>query len=244
MTKPGRRRAIVFSHFHILNSPILCPVCVLVVYLTHRLLLVKRKLESIDFLFIFKGQKKFLPPVTDNIFDKTLKKVCKRIGFFVIRSHNFKMRILSSLFEAVEDEQLVVSNRFFLHVGDHKPDYHQDYIIPDLLFVNKKINKIRLRRMNVFCTRFTSEFIQVSHLLRKIFVHSYVNTHCIPLPLPPSQSPNVRQSIRVRGCPSLVLQENIILKYTKDLANPPVVKSRKKRDREEAQQKWFKDLYP
>ena len=88
----------------------------------------KRKFCKNDFLFIFKGTKRFLPPVTDNIVDKTLKITCKKIGFYDVRSHNFKMGLLSSLFEAVEEEQMVVSKRFFLAVADHRPDYHEDYI--------------------------------------------------------------------------------------------------------------------
>ena len=196
-TKPGRCRAICYSHFHIFNSPILCPICTTIVYFVHRLLLIGRPLLPEDFLFIFDGIKPFYSPVTANIFGKTLKRVGEKIGFVDIRAHNFKHGILSTLFESVEKELTTISERLFLHIADHKPDYSQEYIVPDLRFVNKKILKIRSLCLNVFTSEHAAEMALVQPLLHEIYVKRSTNTHLLNLPTP-TQSKGQLQMILVR----------------------------------------------
>ena len=182
-TKPGRKRAVCVSHFHIFNSPLLCPICNLVVYLVHRIGLVERSLTQHDMLFIFDGTFSHYTPVTADIFAKTLTKVSTKLGFPGIKPHNFKHGILTTLFEAVEQDLETVSQRMYLAVADHKPDYSQEYIVPDLRFIDRKLKRIRASSLNVFVADHTSQFVRVKGLLKRIFPKRLPNTHQIFLPI-------------------------------------------------------------
>lgn len=154
----------------------MCPVCCLCTYLIHRLCMIPRPLEGKDFLFIFQGTKPFYPPVTSDIVGKTLKLIASSLGFYHLRSHNFKHGILFSLYQAAEDELLQTSIRFFLCVADHKPDYHQDYIVPDLVKVAEKIHYLRYLRIQEFRGEFKKEFAKLELSLRRLFPLQADNT--------------------------------------------------------------------
>ena len=177
-TKPGRRRAIVFSHFHIFNSIVMCPICILGGYLTHRIIRLQKFLKKKDFLFIFVNSTNDIVPFTMDILTAALIKICEALEFTKIRIHNFKHGILSELYQAAEEEMVSVSTRFLLHVADHKPDYHQDYLIPDLLHVANKIHYVRTLRLRAFQRLYPREF---STLLRTLHT-------VLPVAVPDSSS--------------------------------------------------------
>ena len=197
ITKPGRKRAICFKHYHLFRSPLFCPVCNLCVYLIHRILLIQRPLLRKDFLFVFDGTFAFYTPVTADIFAKTLKVISEKIGFFDIRAHNFKHGILTTLFESVEKELEFVSDRFYLAVADHKPNYSQEYIIPDLSFVNEKILRIRTHALNVFTSENTSEMFRVKSLIKRLYPVKLWSTHTIGFPSPIQSGPQTLQMLQV-----------------------------------------------
>ncbi|MAD43558.1 MAG: hypothetical protein CMH98_01010 [Oceanospirillaceae bacterium] len=134
-------------------------------------------------LFIFNGTFSHYTPVTADIFAKTLTKVSTKLGFPGIKPHNFKHGILTTLFEAVEQDLETVSQRMYLAVADHKPDYSQEYIVPDLRFIDRKLKRIRASSLNVFVADHTSQFVRVKGLLKRIFPKRLPNTHQIFLPI-------------------------------------------------------------
>ena len=96
-TKPGRHRPALFSHFHLFNSCVLCPVCVTCNYLIHRLLVNDRPLRKNDFLFVFNGVNRAFFPFTTSIFAVALGKICIALNLIPIRMHNFKLGIITEL---------------------------------------------------------------------------------------------------------------------------------------------------
>ena len=168
-TKPGRDRPVLFHHFHIFNSCLLCPICVGCNYLIHRLLTNNRPLVKHDFLFVFRGVGNRVFPFTIPIFDTVLAMISSCLGFYKITKHNFKIGILSELWETCLRNMSSYNPdiRFFLQVADHVTDYHQAYIVPDLRLVNDVLQDSRAAHLHSFIN--TLNELDRTTLLLKIF---------------------------------------------------------------------------
>jgi len=144
-TKPGRTRRIALEHYHILNSQILCPLCHFATYMAYRLQQNSTYLKRAHNLFIFEGVAGEWFPVTGPIFNKTLVKVCSDMGLLKITKSNFKIGILTELWETSIKETLPFQPglRFFLEVADHRTDYHQHYILPELRTICEGLQMVR-----------------------------------------------------------------------------------------------------
>ena len=170
-TKPGRHRRIAIKHFHVLNSHILCPLCNFAIYMIHRILQNTTHLHKDHYLFIFEGQYQNWYPLTDDIFNKTLLKCCVDIGFLKVTQSNFKIGILTELWESSIKEIIPFKPdlRFFLQVADHRTDYHQGYIIPDLLVICECLQTVREINLVRFLGNLSS--IERADLILSIMVH-------------------------------------------------------------------------
>jgi len=144
-TKPGRHRRIALRHHHLFNSCILCPLCHLGHYLAYRLKYNTTPLSKNSHLFIFEGVGGVWYPMTSAIFNSTLLKVCADLGLFKVTQSNFKIGILTELWHTSIMDILPFRPdlRFFLAVADHRTDYHQNYIIPDLLTICTCLQQVR-----------------------------------------------------------------------------------------------------
>ena len=157
-TKPGRHRRKVLMHFHILGCIIMCPLCSFVAFQTHRLKVNSRAFMKKDFVFIFKGQQQKFYPITDDIFATTLHKVCSTTGLLRVTKSNFKIGALTELWEAAVRQVISFKPdlRFFLQLADHRTDYHQNYLIPDLVLITQAMQEVRRANLDLFLSGITT----------------------------------------------------------------------------------------
>ena len=111
-----------------------------------------RALQKENFLLVFEGVGMERFPLTKAIFREALVEACRINDIIPITMSNFKIGILSELWEYALDvnSDFKADVRLFLQVADHKPDYHQNYIVPDLLEIRKRLQKVRRSKLNKF----------------------------------------------------------------------------------------------
>ena len=111
-----------------------------------------RALQKENFLLVFEGVGMERFPLTKAIFREALVEACRINDIIPITMSNFKIGILSELWEYALDvnSDFKADVRLFLQVADHKPDYHQNYIVPDLLEIRKRLQKVRRSKLDKF----------------------------------------------------------------------------------------------
>ena len=192
-TKPGRHRKIAIKHFHIFGSMVMCPLCMFAAYQTHRILHRSTPLRKQDYLFIFQGQHGKFFPITGPIFSLTLHKICEHTGLFRVNKSNFKIGVLTELWSA--SIQQVISfapdARFLLQVADHRTDYHQNYLIPDLVMIATALQEVRVVNLAAFLNTLSKH--EVSQL--KLFLGTLLPFDSPPTPVTlPLQKANLDET--------------------------------------------------
>ena len=186
-TKPGRHRRIAIQHHHVLNSQLLCPLCHFATYMFYRICYNDTPLKEGHPMFIFEGVAGKWFPMTSAIFNSTLLKVCMDIGLLKVTKSNFKIGILTELWHSSILNILPFHPdlRFFLMVDDHRTDYHQNYIIPDLLTISSCLQKVREINLVRFFHGLSGE--ERNGLLLKII-------HLLPGPVPDTSGTRIQKS--------------------------------------------------
>ena len=88
---------------------------------------------------------------------------------------NFKIGILSEIWEYFLDESnnFNADTRFYLQVADHVTDYHQNYLIPNLVKIRSTLQKVRLSTLTYFLEGLSSlERTNISFFLANKLPHS------------------------------------------------------------------------
>ena len=157
----------------------MCPLCVFCAYQTHPLKINNRPFHKKDFLFIFEGQHGKWFPLTDSIFSTTLHKICTAIGLLRVNKSNFKIGVLTELWEASVKQVISFKPdaRFFLQVADHRTDYHANYLIPDLVMIATALQEVRVFNLGMFIRRITMvERRELSNYLHALIPFQVTNT--------------------------------------------------------------------
>ena len=183
---------MLLLHYHYLSSPILCPLCFMAVYLSHRIAMIGRPLHNRDFLFVFVNYKGEVFPMTSDKFRAALKVACKHSGLQHSRPHDLKHGILGDIWKAavLQISTYKPDLRAYLCVADHQPDYSQKYIIPDLRVITRMIHSIR----DGLLTEFLSELSDVeTNRLQAQWISA------LPTLLPPQELKRRNEKTAVAG---------------------------------------------
>ena len=149
-------------------------------------------LHKDHYLFVFEGQYQNWYPLTADIFNKTLLKCCVDIGFLKVTQSNFKIGILTELWESSIKEIIPFKPdlRLFLQVADHRTDYHQNYIIPDLLVICECLQTVREINFVRFLGNLSS--IERADLIISIMVH-------LPMPVTNTSTSLTQKAVPDKG---------------------------------------------
>ena len=93
-TKNKKHMAIYYDHFHLFGSVLLCPLCVLVTAVEHRLWLSSAPVTHDSFVFTLITKDGYVPYATST-FSAVLQRVAAANSWYKIRYHDFRRGLLT-----------------------------------------------------------------------------------------------------------------------------------------------------